>query len=63
MEEKLKSLMEENQISFSQLANSLKISKQTLTKKMLGHLDFTFEEIMTLSNLLKIQDPSTFFYS
>jgi hypothetical protein len=62
MQEKMTMLMEEYKISFSELAVKLKLSNHTLTKKFTGALDWTFPEIIVLSELFHIKDPQSFFY-
>lgn len=62
MQEKITILMEEYKISFSELAVKLKLSNHTLTKKFTGALDWTFSEIMILSELFHIENPQSFFY-
>ncbi|MDF2905592.1 MAG: helix-turn-helix transcriptional regulator [Herbinix sp.] len=62
MQERISKLMEEYKISFSELAIKLKLSNHTLTKKVTGALDWTFSEIMILSELFHIEDPQSFFY-
>ncbi len=62
MQEKLNKLMEEYEISFGMLAKLLGISKQTLTKKVVGEMDFTFPEMEKLIELFRISDPQSFFF-
>lgn len=62
MQQKINRLMEEYQITFGELANKLNISKQTLTRKMNGSTDWTYQEMIGLSEIFHIQDPSDFFY-
>lgn len=62
MQEKLTLLMEEYMISFSELAIKLNISNHTLTKKFTKALDWTFSEMLILSELFHIKDPHSFFY-
>ncbi len=62
MQQKLTQLMEEYKISFSELAGKLSVSNHTLTKKFTGALDWTFPEIILLSELFHIEDPQSFFY-
>lgn len=62
MYEKLVAKMKEQNVTFGDLANQLTVSKQTLTKKMKGTLDFTYEEIMTISKILQISEPIDFFF-
>lgn len=62
MYEKLVAKMKEQNVTFGDLANQLTVSKQTLTKKMNGTLDFTYEEIMIISKILQISEPIDFFF-
>lgn len=63
MYDKIVKQMVEQNISFEELANQLTVSKQTLTKKMKGMLDFTYEEMMIVARILEIADPGEFFFS
>lgn len=63
MQEKITKLLEEYKISFGQLAQILGISKQTLTKKVLGTMDWTYPEMTKLIELFDIDDPQEFFFS
>ena len=54
--------MEQYQITFGQLAEKLGISKQTLTKKVQGKMDWTYPEMMKLVELFEITDPQSFFF-
>jgi hypothetical protein len=63
MQQKISRLMEEYQITFGELADKLNISKQTLTRKMNGSTDWTYQEMSVLSEILHIQDPMNFFYN
>ena len=62
MEQKLNDLMKQYQVSFQQLATTLGISKQTLTRKFKGTTEWTYEEMMSLSKTLHIEDPQQFFF-
>ncbi|MDF2879294.1 MAG: helix-turn-helix transcriptional regulator [Clostridia bacterium] len=62
MQEKLKRLMEAYHIDFGQLAEKLNISKQTLTRKINGSTDWTYHEIILLTQLFDIQSPQDFFF-
>ena len=55
-------LMDEYYVSFGDLASRLGISKQTLTRKMKGTTDWTYSEMMLLTQIFNIEDPSTFFF-
>ncbi|WP_070000636.1 helix-turn-helix domain-containing protein [Cellulosilyticum sp. I15G10I2] len=63
MQQKISKLMEKHHISFGELAEKLNISKQTLTRKVNGSTDWTYQEITTLTQLLSIKDPQDFFFS
>lgn len=63
MKKDINTLREENNISFGELADKLNISKQTLTKKMNKTLDWTYQEMLTLTELFQIIDPAEYFYS
>lgn len=54
--------MEQYHITFGQLAEKLGISKQTLTKKVQGKMDWTYPEMMKLVELFEIADPQSFFF-
>lgn len=55
-------LMMEQNISFKEIAAKLKVSNQTITRKINGTTDWTYYEIMILTELLNIKDPMNFFY-
>lgn len=63
MKKDINTLREENNISFGELADKLKVSKQTLTKKMNKTLDWTYQEMLTLTELFDIVDPAEYFYN
>ena len=63
MKENINDLMTKNHIEFAELAEKLSISKQTLTRKLNGKTDWTYQEMMILSELFHIEDPAEFFYS
>ena len=54
--------MEQYNVTFAQLAEELGISKQTLTKKVQGKMDWTYPEMMRLVKLFDITDPQKFFF-
>ena len=54
--------MEQYNVTFGQLAEELGISKQTLTKKVQGEMDWTYPEMMKLAELFEIKDPQSFFF-
>lgn len=62
MQEKIDQLLIEYQITFQDLAKKLNLSNHTLTKKVNGSIDFTFSEMMLLSQLFHIEDIQGFFY-
>lgn len=62
MQEKLNQLMEEYYITFGELATRLGISKQTLTRKLRGLTDWTYPEIMLLTQIFNIENPENFFF-
>lgn len=62
MQEKINKLMEEYYVTFGELATRLGISKQTLTRKLKGETDWTYSEIMLLTQIFNIENPAEFFY-
>ena len=62
MQEKITKLLEEYKISFGELAEALGISKQTLTKKVTGNMDWTYPEMTKLMEMFHIDDPQEFFF-
>ncbi|MHC1746872.1 MAG: helix-turn-helix domain-containing protein [Cellulosilyticaceae bacterium] len=62
MQEKFNKLMEEYYITFGELATRLGVSKQTLTRKMIGTTEWTYPEIMLLCQIFNIEDPANFFF-
>ena len=62
MQEKMNKLMIEYKISFRELAQKLKVSNQTLTRKVKGTTEWTYAEIVILTELFHIEDPQSFFY-
>lgn len=62
MQQKIVQLMTDQNISFKELAAKLKVNNQTITRKINGTTDWTYSEIMILSELFGIQDPGNFFY-
>lgn len=63
MQEKITKLLEQYKISFGELAQILGTSKQTLTKKVIGTMDWTYPEMAKLIELFHIDDPQEFFFS
>lgn len=63
MQEKFNELMDEYYITFGELATRLGVSKQTLTRKIKGTTDWTYPEIMLLSQIFNIEDPQSFFFN
>ncbi len=62
MQEVWNQKMEEYNVTFAQLADELAISKQTLTKKVQGKMDWTYPEMMKLVQMFEITDPQNFFF-
>ncbi|MDO5521950.1 MAG: helix-turn-helix transcriptional regulator [bacterium] len=63
MQEKINNKMQEYNVSFGELSKTLGISKQTLTKKVQGTMDWTFPEMEKLIALFHIEDAQEFFFS
>lgn len=63
IEQKLNKLMAEYYVTFGELATRLGVSKQTLTRKMRGTTEWTYDEMMLLAQIFNIQDIPEFFYS
>lgn len=61
MNQKIEELMREKSISFNMLHSHFKMSKQTLTKKLNGTLEWTFPELMVLCQVFEIENPESFF--
>ena len=62
MQQKINALMEQYEVSFGLLSEILGVSKQTLTKKVTGEMDWTFPEMEELIELFQIKDPQNFFF-
>lgn len=62
MQERINQLMTEYYITFEELATRLGVSKQTLTRKLKGTTDWTYPEMMLLSQIFNIEDPEKFFF-
>lgn len=62
MQQKINALMEQYEVSFTLLSDILGVSKQTLTKKVTGEMDWTFPEMEKLIELFRIEDPQSFFF-
>ena len=62
MQQKINALMEQYEVSFTLLSEILGVSKQTLTKKVTGEMDWTFPEMEKLIELFRIEDPQSFFF-
>jgi plasmid maintenance system antidote protein VapI len=62
MQQKISKLMNDYNISFKDLATKLKVSNQTLTRKMNGSTDWTYTEIIILTELFHIDNPQEFFF-
>jgi len=63
VKEKIEALMIDKQVSFNTLASHFLCSKQTLTKKINGTLEWTYPEMMILGEVLGIEDLTAFFFS
>jgi len=62
MKEKINKLLIENNISFRELAQKMSVSNHTLTRKMNGSTEWTYSEMMLLTQIFHIEDPQSFFY-
>lgn len=62
MYEKLVELMKVQSIEFKDLAERLGISTKTLNRKCHGLTEWTYKEITLLTEILKIEDPGSFFF-
>lgn len=62
MQEKINQLMQEYYVTFDELAIRLGVSKQTLTRKLKGLMDWTYPEMMILIQIFNIEDPEGFFF-
>lgn len=62
MNEKLQKLIQIHEVSFETLARELNVDKRTLTRKFNGKTDWTYQEMMILSELLEIDDIEAFFF-
>lgn len=60
--DKITKLMKEYNIPFKALSAKLNISNHTLTRKVNGSTDWTYSEIMLLTELFHIEDPQSFFF-
>lgn len=63
MKNKVQDLLDNKNMKFHDFSKNFTISKQTLTKKLNGTLDWTFEEVLILTKVFEIEDPATFFYN
>ncbi len=63
MQQRFNQLMEEYYTNFGEIATRLGISKQTLTRKVTGKMDFTYPEMMLLAQIFNIEDPVAFFFN
>jgi lambda repressor-like predicted transcriptional regulator len=63
MKEKIEALMKEKGISFSELSTHFTFSKQTLTRKINGTLEWTYTDMMILADVFGIQDVEGFFFT
>lgn len=62
MHDKINELMKAFYVPFDELALRLGISKRTLTRKMKGTTDWTYNEMMLLAQIFNIEDPQAFFF-
>ncbi|MDA3731477.1 helix-turn-helix transcriptional regulator [Niameybacter massiliensis] len=62
MHDKMNELMKEYYVTFEELAIRLGVSKQTLTRKFKGTTDWTYPEMMLLTQIFNIEDPQDFFF-
>lgn len=62
MQDKMNELMKEYYVTFEELAIRLGVSKQTLTRKFKGTTDWTYPEMMLLTQIFNIEDPQDFFF-
>lgn len=60
---KIEALMQEKGVSFSELSTYFTCSKQTLTRKINGTLEWTYNEMVILSDVLGIVDLADFFFN
>lgn len=63
MQEKFNALMADYYVTFEELAIRLGVSKQTLTRKFNGQTDWTYPEMMLLTQIFNIKDPQDFFFN
>ncbi|MGL4798598.1 MAG: hypothetical protein ACRCWY_04225 [Cellulosilyticaceae bacterium] len=61
-QEEMNRLMQEYYVPFDELAIRLGISKRTLTRKFNGNTEWTYKEMMLLTQIFNIQDPQAFFF-
>jgi plasmid maintenance system antidote protein VapI len=62
MQEKINKLLIDYQISFQELAKRLNVSNHTLTRKVNGSTEWTYSEIIKMTEIFHIEDPQSFFY-
>ncbi len=62
VEEKMNELMTQYYVTFDELAVRLGVSKWTLTRKFKGTTDWTYPEMMLLTQIFNIEDPTQFFF-
>ena len=63
VEEKINELMRQYYVTFDELAVRLGVSKQTLTRKFKGATDWTYAEMILLSQIFNLENPTEFFFS
>lgn len=60
--DKLKGKMREKNISQEKLADHLGITVQALNAKLNGRSTFTLEEVVTITEYLRLEDPLDIFF-
>lgn len=60
---KLKGRLAEAGMTQSELADSLGMSRATLSMKMNGKREFTLAELRIIVKLLNIEDPNSYFFA
>jgi hypothetical protein len=61
MKKQIEALMHDKEISFNVLHSHFNMSKQTLTQKLNGTLDWTFPELMVLCQVFELESPEILF--
>lgn len=60
--DKLKGKMTELHVSQEKLSNEIGITTQSLNAKLNGRSSFTLEEVIKITNYLKLDNPMKFFF-